>query len=319
METNRVREMREYFNSEEEEEQEEEEEEALSLCDLPDNLNKQEDDEAKRKPDSHDEEFDFLLWDGSFSEMCVADEVFFQGQILPLRPAGSAPTGFKFNRSGSMGSELSRSYSSRSSSIGSQNSSISNSSSSSSSASISKPRIMRNHQFHTHPSPKPQIIKAASSTSNSRQVSFFSSNSNRKSISAWEFFRLGVAPAPEITGLQDLKVRCAKKSSSNNNSDKSNHSLKQLVGKGSGFFSGCKCSITVPSDIIIMKKTESGSTKHAMKEKVVLEIKKQKQGKKVMSRRRTFEWIKELSNTHAISYGYPNDEEALLANSSITE
>ncbi|XP_054809933.1 probable membrane-associated kinase regulator 1 [Prosopis cineraria] len=301
--------------------EEEEDEEALSLCDLPDNLNKEEDQARKadssQQPVEAQEEFDFLLWGGPFSkesEMCVADEVFFQGQILPLRKSFSSdasrllPAGFnrsESSRSGSVTSEF-RSSTSRSSSIGSQNSSSSISSTNSiTNPEISKPRPR--NQFHTHPSPRPQL-----KASNSRQVSFCHLNRKSKS-SAWDFFRLGVAPAPEI-GLQDLKVRCTNKSSvsrnsSNSSSDRSNHSFRQTAaGKGSGFLRGCKCSVeTVPFDIMITKnakKTES--TTHAMKEKA-----KQKQRRKAMSRHRTFEWIKELS--HA-SQGY-NEEEALLANS----
>ncbi|CAJ1929395.1 unnamed protein product [Sphenostylis stenocarpa] len=254
-----------------EEEGEEEEIEALSLCDLPVNLINDEA-QPKPKPDSQitetQEDFDFRLWGAPFSsesEMCAADEVFFQGQILPLRLS----------------------------------------------------------------------LKRCESSSES-----FDHGSGRKS-STWDFFRLGVAPAPEIA-LQDLKVRStngvnknhigrntSSDNSSNSNlnansavkrsySGKRNHFLKQFV-IGGGLWSGCKCSIeTVQSDMVMIKggtksanKTESAT--HAMTEKV-MERKKQKQrpkqGKRTMSRRRTFEWIKELSHDPS----YPDDE-ALLSKS----
>ncbi|KAL2348340.1 hypothetical protein Fmac_002340 [Flemingia macrophylla] len=321
---------------EEDEEQEEEEEasEALSLCDLPLDY----EDQSKAKPsDSRvietQDDFDFCLWGGPFStesEMCAADEVFFQGQILPLPFQ-------QLKRCESM-SEF-RSNSSRSSSIGSQNSSSSSYSYSTATASptISKPRVQnQNHSqsqnhFHAHPSPQPQLKATIP-----RQTSFV--NHGRKS-SAWEFFRLGVAPAPEIA-LQDLKVRGAisvnknfigRNSNSNSNlnastassspvktsySCKKNHVLERIVGRGGGFWSGCKCSVeTVQSDVVMIKsgtkssnKTESTALTHAMKEKVV-ERKKQKHRKSTMSRRRTFEWLKELSHG-----SYPDDE-ALLSKS----
>ncbi|XP_061347652.1 uncharacterized protein LOC133293132 [Gastrolobium bilobum] len=337
-----------------EEEEEDEEEEALSLSDLPITHEDQSRKEDTRVNNETHEEFDFhSSWGGLFSkeepEMCVADEVFFQGQILPLRLSFSSEAGLltnvqrdgkKFNRCesssesldhGSIISEF-QSNSSRSSSLRSQNSS--SSTSSTTTPRISKPNVQ--NQFHTHPSPKPQLR-----VSDPRRASFGNQSRNRKS-SAWEIFRLGVVPTPEI-GLQDLKVRStnsanknsvsrnssssssnsttksvkmSKNYKSHHHSDKSNHIFKQFVGKGGGLMSGCNCSIeAVESDMVMIKggtksikKTESVT--HAVKEKVV-ELKKQKQrqkqGKKVMSRRRTFEWLKELHASHA-------DEEALLSN-----
>ncbi|XP_020230419.1 uncharacterized protein LOC109811169 [Cajanus cajan] len=254
--------------------------------------------------------------------MCAADEVFFQGQILPLRFQ-------QLKRCESM-SEF-RSNSSRSSSVRSQNSSSSSysySTTATTSPRISKPRI-QNH-LHSHPSPLPQLKVTLP-----RQTSFV--NHGRKSSSAWEFFRLGVVPAPEIA-LQDLKVRGTNSvnknymgRSSNVNSStnstvktsyrtdhigKKNHVLEKFAGIGSGFWSGCKCSVeTVQSDTVMIKsgtkssnKTESTTLTHATKEKVV-ERKRQKHRKRTMSHRRTSEWIKELSHG-----SYPDDE-ALLSKS----
>ncbi|RDX83209.1 hypothetical protein CR513_35903, partial [Mucuna pruriens] len=338
MATNSTQEKKlEQLNEEEEEEYEEEEEiEALSLCDLPINLIDDENvDQSKAKPDSQiietQEDFDFRLWSAPFSaesEMCVADEVFFQGQILPLR---FQLDGKQFKRCESLDHNSLREFrsnSSRSNSIRSQNSSSSSCSTATTTPRISKPRV-QNH-FHTHPSPQPQL-----KVTFPRQTSF--GNHCRKS-STWEFFRLGVVPAPEIA-LQDLKVRSTNnvnknhigRSNSNNSnnsnvsanstvkkssSGKRNNVFKQFVGMGGDFWSGCKCSVeTVQSNMVIIKgdtksanKTES--TTHAVKEKV-LERKRQKhrqkQGKRTMSPRRTFEWIKGLS--HA---SYP-DHEALLS------
>lgn len=333
-------------------------EEAFSLCDVPVNLIK--DNDQLRKPDSQvietQEEFDFHLWGGPFSkepEMCAADEVFFQGQILPLRLSSASDRllqgyGRKIDRcksrsdsvdhGNSLSESRSNSYSSRSSSLRSQNSSNSTSSTNiitTPSPNVSKP--INHNRFHTHPSPKPQFRMSIP-----RQASF---GHVGKKTTTWDFFRLGVVPAPEIE-LQDLKVRGTKNSvsvsrnSSTSNSssnsgttqrskscnsthyrDKSNHGLKQFVVKGGGFLSGCKCSSSIETEPLDTVTISSGaksdnktkSVTHAMKEKVVLELKKQKQkqkqGKKAMSRRRTFEWLKELSHASYL------EEKALLLNS----
>ncbi|KAG4933405.1 hypothetical protein JHK87_047407 [Glycine soja] len=352
-------------NEQQEEEEEEEEDEALSLCDLPINLEDPPGNQEHSRPnETSQEEFNFRLWRAPFNkepEMCAADEVFFKGQILPLRVSFSSEAGLlatvsqsqqhygkQFVRSESLDRNSSdyrsSSNSSRSSSLRSQNSSTSTSTSSTTTnTTIPKSKHKIRNQFHTHPSPKPQLRASAPTH-----------NQGRKSTSAWGIFRLGVVPAPEI-GLQDLKVRnrncvVVSRNSSNSNSNNNNNSsksvktsnrnnkkgssnynnvLKQLVGKGGGLLSGCDCSFeTVQPNNIVMIKGGNGngnsgggtakstnmteSTTHAAKEKVV-EFKKhkqQKQGKKVTSRRRTFEWIKEL---HA---SQPDDEEALLSNAS---
>ncbi|XP_057421450.1 uncharacterized protein LOC130715374 [Lotus japonicus] len=335
----------------EQQEEDEEEEEALSLCDLPVtmvNHNNNNQVQPRKQENPHhvkEEEFDFR---GLFSKepeiMCVADEVFFQGQILPFRHSFSTEAGLLKShgniklckaRSESLGHGYGSSInSSRSSSVRSQNSSSSTSSTTTTTINprISKPRFQ--NQFHTHPSPKPQLNLKSSGP---RQTSF-----GRKS-SVWEIFRLGVVPAPEIE-LQDLKVRssknCVSRNSSNSSSNsdklgsktdattKSNHFFKQLVGKSGGLLSGCDCSIETvvqfDSNMAMIKsggtkstysKKESATTTHAVKEKVGMELKKQKQrkkqGKKVMSRRRTFEWLKELHANHLDDDD--DEEEALLS------
>ncbi|CAJ1942955.1 unnamed protein product [Sphenostylis stenocarpa] len=337
--------------------EEEEEEEALSLSDLPINLNdrptNQEQHSCANKPTQ--EEFNFRSWGGPFSkqpEMCVADEVFFKGQILPLRVSFSSEAGLLATLSQSQphygkqfineSLDFPSNSSSRSSSLRSQNSSTSTTSSTTTSTKTvstvplrTKPRIR--NQFHMHPSPKPQLRAP-----NPAQLSSLG-NPGRKSTSAWRIFRLGVVPAPEI-GLQDLKVRnrsnCVSRNSSSNSSSSNNSAngvktsnrnkgndsiLKQLVGKGGGLLSGCDCSLeTVRSNKVMIKGgngdgksgSNTESTRHAAKEKV-MELKKQKhkqkQGKKVTSRRRTFEWLKELHVTHPDDDD-DDDEEALLSN-----
>lgn len=103
--------------------EEEEEEEALSLSDLPINLVKTEETQLRRESDEEggggrggeeegsgyskehekeEPEFDFGWWGnngprGSLeSQMCAADELFFKGQILPLRLSVSSDNGLVF-------------------------------------------------------------------------------------------------------------------------------------------------------------------------------------------------------------------------------
>ncbi|XP_019420486.1 PREDICTED: rho GTPase-activating protein gacK-like [Lupinus angustifolius] len=200
----------------------EEEEESLLLCDVPITMINKKDQEKLRKEDSSyylneaQEEFDFLFF--KEQQMCDADDVFFQGQILPLCPSFRSEYGLlikhddhhkgnhQLNHSQSISSNKSLEFqsnsSSRSSSVRSQNSSCSSSTSSTSTTistinttpriSISKPIIQ--NQFHTRPSPKPQLRK-----SQQKQTS------GRKSSLSWEFFRIGLVPMHEI-GLRDLKV-----------------------------------------------------------------------------------------------------------------
>lgn len=322
--------------------QSQEEDETLSLSDLPLSLNNPCKDKHSEINETTQEEFNFRSWVGLFStepKMCVADEVFFQGQILPSsRLSFSTEAGLSSNDQGKQFKSKQESLSFnngcfnefRSNSSTSQNSTTSSSTSSTTTTttpivSITKTKVR--NQFHTHPSPKPQLKSSCPRKSIAQ---------SRKS-SLWEIFRLGVVPTPEI-GLEDLKVRssnhrnCVSRnssSSSNSNSTKngqmskkkndhegkSNHVLKHLVGKRGGLLSGCDCSFETVvingSGVKSDYKTES-TKKHAVKEKV-MEWKKQKQrqkqGKKVMSRRRTFEWLKELHANHL-------DEEALLSNSS---
>ncbi|XP_074588737.1 uncharacterized protein LOC141844591 [Curcuma longa] len=122
-------------------------------------------------------------------DMCAADEVFFRGQILPLRPWGdrgasrsrsSTSDSRSTSRSSSSGSCVSRSHSS-----GSRRSS-----GSSGERLRAAPTVSNN--FYARPSPTPRVLSAGSRTS-----------AGWRSASAappgWgAVFRLGVAKVPEI-------------------------------------------------------------------------------------------------------------------------
>ncbi|KAF5738244.1 hypothetical protein HS088_TW13G01140 [Tripterygium wilfordii] len=315
--------------------EEEDEEEALSLSDLPINLNKEERnnksdvDEESQPLIKCEEDFDFRSWSRE-SEMCAADDVFFQGQILPLRHSISSENGLtKFNpetlktshwvsRSESMDHYGSLGgFSSRSSSTKSHYSSSSTSSTSTTTARNPKPRIR--NQFHTHPSPKPQIRVSTTP---------LPTNLTRRST-IWEFFRVGLVRTPGIE-FQDLKARSS--ISRNSSSDRSNtgHSEQSTNMEKQGkqrkhmFFDrerllgGCSCSVgsavkPVPQKIVVIRSNFEDSN-HNIKgsareskehiEKQLQELKKKKklmmekqQGKQNESRHhRTFEWIKQLSH-----------------------
>ncbi|KAE8671455.1 putative Late embryoproteinsis abundant protein group 8 protein [Hibiscus syriacus] len=316
-------------------EEEEEEEEALSLCDLPLNLVKEENQIQPRNEEDGEsqaiktqEDFNFGSCGDFLStkpEMCAADDVFFEGQILPFRVSVSSDRGSArchhqdsqktsrfLPRSGSMDyGSLSRftsvDSSSRSSSTGSSHYST-NSSSNSSMVTArdfnsittpkSKPNETRNN-FNSHPSPKPQIR-----LSETRPVNVSSRN---QTSSMWDFFRLGLVRAPELK-LDYMKIRnnnsnrnSVSRNSSLNSSNTNSSNINQLDSiKGmlrKGLFSGCKCSVdaveTVPLNKIVviknmMKKNnekEKTMLHAAMEEKTKLLQQEQKIKKKMKEKR----------------------------------
>jgi hypothetical protein len=299
-----------------------EEDEDLSFCDLPViNCLTKEDDQSRKEDanlaiQNQEDQFDFSSRDGSLlkeSKMCAADEVFFQGRILPLRLSVSSDTGlprFQHESQKITGTCISRSESmdhrstggfgsnnsSRSSSTRSYNSSSSNSSSSTIGRTNYKPKFQ--NTFLTCPSPKPQIKV---STTQQGSVGIRIRNS-----STWDYLRLGLLPTPEI-GLQDLKVRrnsSVNKSSVSRNSSQGSSS-NSVTAKNSakinsgcrgenqrtpgflekgigGLLNGCKClDETVSSNAVIIKSSNgknnstSESETHAKKEKL-LEVKMKK-------------------------------------------
>lgn len=225
-------------------------EEDVSLSDLPHNLIKPDQNEATvTKPDGAklieaEEEFDFASsMRGSSSladeQMCAADELFFKGQILPLRLSISSDSGLtkpnptrRLSGSESMDGHsisgfksISDSKSSNCSSTRiSPNSSRSNSNSSSSTATTntsivnSKPRVR--NQFYTQPSPKPQI-----QISNGARLEKVGSRRSHKSSSIWDFFRFGLVRAPDqVLRSNSARVSSNRISVSRNSSVNSNNS-----------------------------------------------------------------------------------------------
>ncbi|KAL6220353.1 hypothetical protein ACLB2K_008109 [Fragaria x ananassa] len=236
------------------------EDEDVSLSDLPHFIEPDQSHATITKPDSGnvidaEEEFDFgsSMRGSSFladTKMCVADELFFKGQILPLRLSDSSFT--KLNpaqRLSVLGSEsMDRQHSpcymsgfksisdGRSSSCSSTrispNSSRSNSNSSSFTATTNtsiasaKPRVVPvRNQFYTHHSPKPQI-----QISNGARLENVGSRRSKKSSSIWDFFRLGLVRTPEqdlskVLRSNSARVNSTRISVSRNSSVNSNNSI----------------------------------------------------------------------------------------------
>ncbi|KAE8709568.1 putative Late embryoproteinsis abundant protein group 8 protein [Hibiscus syriacus] len=324
---------------EEKREADEEEEEALSLCDLPVNLNKEEnqqveeDDVEQTQTSKTEEDFKFVSWGASLSikpEMCAADEVFFKGQILPLRHSVSSDSAVKGFRQDSHNTSvcLSRSDSMDHGSL-SRFTSVSSSTSTrsshySTSSSNAKPMAIKiRNNFNAHPSPKPQIrLMSKTRTPNV--------NSRNQRSSIWDFFSVGLVRAPEFE-LRDLKLRSSSSNNNNNgnrtsvsrnsscNSSNSSSSTKNVVVNNGGaefpknhrdlnggfletrmgLLSGCACSVnaveTVPSNNLAVTKSNKNSEKDkATSNAAAIGGKKKK--KQALSRHRTVEWINELSH-----------------------
>ncbi|CAL5083825.1 unnamed protein product [Urochloa decumbens] len=134
------------------------------------------------------------------TDMCVADELFCQGKLLPLRSSSAAAADFAgvatLPRSESAASAVglvSRSGSRSASSSGSSSGCVSRSQSSKSAASSDHPPPRRSLSstsslFYAHPSPSPQLRSARPRRS----------TGSAPPPAAWGLFRLGVAGAPDV-------------------------------------------------------------------------------------------------------------------------
>ncbi|CAN6225916.1 unnamed protein product [Urochloa humidicola] len=135
------------------------------------------------------------------TDMCVADELFCQGKLLPLRPSSAAAADASggvttLPRSESAASTVglvSRSGSRSTSSSGSSSGCVSRSQSSKSASSDhgGPPRrslSSTSSLFYAHPSPSPQLRSARPRRS----------TGSAPPPAAWGLFRLGVAGAPDV-------------------------------------------------------------------------------------------------------------------------
>lgn len=220
-------------------------EEALSLCDFPVSAGNEDQENEETNPtvegDGFDFDFDFGSLIGSIpaleSDMCAADEVFSGGQMLPFRHSVSSEvglSGFRIPRSVSRSESMdrakfgSRSSSSRSSSTRSHQSTTSTSTSNSSYHSSNNPsnsmkakaipKPKARNQFHSYPSPKPQI------RASSARLSTSTPPSGSKST-MWQVLRLGLIRTPELelqgrtSNYNKTFNKCTIRNTNNNNSN----------------------------------------------------------------------------------------------------
>lgn len=242
--------------------------ENLSLSDLA--MNKPDGQIANHREkqlifDKDDQDFDFLSKPPE-TKMCIADEVFFQGQIMPLEMYSELNMTRSFFQSKSDPVSIS---SSRSSSIHSHNSGTSESSiTAGSEFTRYKPKSQNQNMFHSHPSPRPHI----------HTRSF--PQTNTKTSSKWSLLQLGPLKTQEIS-LVDLKNRSRRR---HNTSMKKDHNLAidKKTKKQTLLFGGCTCSTnviesTMSSRISMVKPTQEtklsaskqgnvGQRKHALSE-----------------------------------------------------
>lgn len=258
-----------------------EEEEALSLCDLPVNLPNE--NIELRSIDKEDEEFEFGIGSsfraGSDScepapEMSTADELFFKGRILPLRHSVSLDAGLN---------EPTRLIT-RSESVEFRRTGI-----------RSDRKIKNNFIDYSQPSPQPQIRRSSSMTARVNSIR------NPKSSSIWDFLRLGLVRTPEIelrTTAGNAKLSVSRNSSCSSTSTSSNSKKtgesRSRNRRRSFLFSDCKCSVATETMMVPVKiKVSSGETEEKQRKMEKKTAKKEE--KTAMARKRTFEWLKELS------------------------
>lgn len=264
-----------HFNSHQNQcfEDDQEEHDTLSFCDLP--TNNHETNTYSNKHDNDPQDFEFNSIHGGVTasrspeNMCNADEVFFQGQILPLREKYDAKmirsNGYVYGG-------------------------------------CNKPKIR--NQFHSHPSPSPQIRTRSFRTC---------SQSKPRTTSLWGFLQVGVVKPQEL-GLADLKNRSKRFGSYNSNSSSNsssanstnkdrNETKKVKKKKQKMFLGGCNCSADSIECTIKETGTKKTSTRKEEKMLHVRDLMVSGEGRKTVdggrhvavSRHRTFEWLKQLN------------------------
>ncbi|XP_057768885.1 uncharacterized protein LOC130988915 [Salvia miltiorrhiza] len=276
--------------------EDEEEDETLSLSDLPlinqwRKENKNDDDNALLPP--QDQEFDFCSVSRE-SEMCAADEVFFKGQILPLRHSVSSEKGLLQNydsrrRSCSIyrSDSMDHYYSSRSSSMSSTGTATS------SSSARYKPKLPPRIQFHSHPSPSPRLHFPSNRATAANQR-----NSAKKS-SIWNVLRLGLVTAPPEIAFHDLKARNGNSGSRRSTSSNSSGEKKKKTTRPRILGGGCRSAadavdtIAAPRVVIIKRSASDGHVRDHRS--AANGVEKLAAAKKHLSHHRTFEWLKQLS------------------------
>ncbi|KAJ0239101.1 Uncharacterized protein HA466_0236070 [Hirschfeldia incana] len=271
--------------------EEEEEEEALSLSDLPVNSSDVKVNFPKQSKSEEEVEIDsgfefeigssFRLGSDSCEpapEMSTADELFSEGRILPLRHSVSlddAGSNRLITRSGSVEFRRTRAGSDR--------------------------KIKNNFIDYSQPSPNPQIRRSSSMTARVNSIR------NPKSSSIWDFLRLGLVRTPEIelrTSASNARVSSVSRNSSCSSTSTSSNSKRTGESRSrnrrkSFLFADCKCSAATETVVPVkMKINVSGGETTEEKQRRKKTAKKEE--KTAVARKRTFEWLKELSQVGSV-------------------
>ncbi|CAH8329792.1 unnamed protein product [Eruca vesicaria subsp. sativa] len=232
-----------------------EEEEEDEVYDLPVNSSNEKVQFRKQsKAEEEEEEFEFETGSsfrlGSDScepapEMSTAEDLFFQGKILPFRPGSNRLI-----------------Y--RSESVDFYRTGINSSG-----------KFKNNYIDYTQPSPQTHIIRRSSSMT--ARVNHPIRNS--KSSSIWDFLRLGLVRTPEIE-LRTAKSSVSRNSSCSSTSTSPNSNSKRTESKSRNRRRSCKSSMGTETIVPVCREKEK------------------KKKKTAVARKRTFEWLKELSQSH---------------------
>ncbi|KAM3365025.1 hypothetical protein ACQJBY_015029 [Aegilops geniculata] len=234
---------------------------------------------------------------GAADDMCVADELFSHGKLLPLRPSSTAsadaPTVVLLPRSESVASTAGfgsrsdcRSASSSGSSSGCVSRSHSSKSASSDQAAAPPRRSLSSSLFYAHPSPSPQL------RSRPRR-----STGSAPPPAGWGIIRLGVVGAPDVYPprcADGAKITAASRGGSGRSArfEQAASAIERSFRKhGAGLFGdgfGCKCS----PDVVESVKQPPASRKSGLADGNV------KRGRR-RRRIRILDWLEELSITKA--------------------
>lgn len=234
---------------------------------------------------------------GAQTDMCVADELFCQGKLLPLRPssaaAGDGASVATLPRSESAASTVglvSRSGSRSASSSGSSSGCVSRSQSSKSASSDhgSAPappprRSLSSSLFYAHPSPSPQLRSARPRRS----------TGSAPPPAAWGLFRLGVVGAPDVyppPRPADAKIAAAATvrggGSRSARFEQVTAAVDRKLGLGLALFGdslGCKCSPDAVEPVRLPEAAKRNRKKDGTK------------GGQGVRRSRILDWLEELS------------------------
>ncbi|KAL0721595.1 hypothetical protein Bca4012_036194 [Brassica carinata] len=270
---------------EEDDAQEEEEEEALSLSDLPVNSSNEKVHFPiqSKSAEEIDSGFEFEIGSsfrlGSDScepapEMSTADELFSEGRILPLRHSVSLDAGSNRLITRSESVEFRRTR------VGSDR------------------KIKNNFIDYSQPSPNPQIRRSSSMTARVNSIR------NPKSSSIWDFLRLGLVRTPEIElrTASNARVSSVSRNSSCSSTSTSSNSKKTGESRSrnrrkSFLFADCKCSAATETVVPVKISVSGGETEE---EKQRRRKTAKKEIKTAVARKRTFEWLKELSQVGSV-------------------